>query len=133
MVLNYFIQLTREFAFEEVRPGMLGPAIVRREPVGVAAAIVPWNVPLFVAMLKLAPALAAGATLVIKPAPETPLDGMILADGMDGSLTAAVGNALRSIPGFGRRPSMRTARRPFSTIDRIAARCYPPPWRAPRR
>jgi aldehyde dehydrogenase (NAD+) len=80
MVLDYYVRLTREYAFEEVRPGMLGPALVRREPVGVAGAIVPWNVPLFVTMLKLAPALAAGATVVLKPAPETPLDAMLLAE-----------------------------------------------------
>jgi betaine-aldehyde dehydrogenase len=80
MILDYFIRLAREFPFEEVRDGMLGPTLVRREAVGVAAAIVPWNVPLFTIMLKLAPALAAGATLVIKPAPETPLDAILLAD-----------------------------------------------------
>jgi betaine-aldehyde dehydrogenase len=80
MVLDYFIRLTREYPFEEVRDGMLGPTLVRREPVGVAAAIVPWNVPLFVAMLKLAPALASGSTMVLKPAPETPLDAVLLAD-----------------------------------------------------
>jgi aldehyde dehydrogenase (NAD+) len=80
MVLDYFTRLAREFPFEEVRPGMLGPALVRREAVGVVGAIVPWNVPLFVTMLKLAPALAAGATVVLKPAPETPLDAMQLAE-----------------------------------------------------
>ena len=80
MVLDYYIRLAREFAFEDVRDGMLGPTIVRREPVGVVAAIVPWNVPLFTIMLKLAPALAAGCTIVIKPAPETPLDAYILAE-----------------------------------------------------
>jgi len=80
MVLDYYTGLAREYAFEEVRPGMLGPALVRREPVGVAAAIIPWNVPLFVTMLKLAPAMAAGATVVLKPAPETPLDALILAE-----------------------------------------------------
>lgn len=80
MVLDYFTNLARTYPFEEVRPGMLGPALVRREAVGVCAAIVPWNVPLFVTMLKLAPALAAGATVVLKPAPETPLDAVLLAD-----------------------------------------------------
>jgi betaine-aldehyde dehydrogenase len=80
LVLDYFVRLAREFPFEEVRDGMLGPALVRREPVGVAAAIVPWNVPQFVTMLKLAPALAAGATVVVKPAPETPRDSVLLAD-----------------------------------------------------
>ena len=80
MVLDYFTRLARAYAFEDVRDGMLGPALVRREPVGVVAAIVPWNVPQFTAMLKLGPALAAGATMVLKPAPETPLDAVLLAD-----------------------------------------------------
>jgi hypothetical protein len=73
MALDYFAKLTRSFAFEEVRDGMMGPALVRHEPVGVCAGIVPWNVPLFISMLKLAPALASGSTMVLKPAPETPL------------------------------------------------------------
>jgi aldehyde dehydrogenase (NAD+) len=53
---------------------------VRREPVGVVAAIVPWNVPALLTMSKLAPALLAGCTVVLKPAPETPLDAFILAE-----------------------------------------------------
>jgi betaine-aldehyde dehydrogenase len=80
MVLDYFTRLAREYPFEEVRDGMLGPSLVRREAVGVVAAIVPWNVPQFTIMLKLGPALAAGATMVVKPAPETPLDAVLLAD-----------------------------------------------------
>ncbi len=83
MVLDYFTKLAREYAFEDIRPGLLGPTVVRREPVGVAGAIIPWNVPLFVTMLKLAPALAAGATVVVKPAPETPLDAMLLAEAIE--------------------------------------------------
>ena len=61
-------------------PGLLGTTLVRREPVGVVGAIVPWNVPLYVTMSKLAPALVAGCTIVLKPAPETPLDAYILAE-----------------------------------------------------
>jgi aldehyde dehydrogenase (NAD+) len=80
MVLDFYTGLVRDYEFEEERPGLMGPAIVRKEPVGVAAAIVPWNVPLFVTMLKLAPALASGSTIVIKPAPETPLDSYLLAE-----------------------------------------------------
>jgi aldehyde dehydrogenase (NAD+) len=80
MVLDFYTGLVREYPFEEERAGLMGPALVRKEPVGVAAAIVPWNVPLFVTMLKLAPALAAGATIVIKPAPETPVDSYLLAE-----------------------------------------------------
>jgi betaine-aldehyde dehydrogenase len=51
----------------------MGTSIIRREPVGVVGAIVPWNYPLYIAVWKLAPALAAGNTLVIKPASYTPL------------------------------------------------------------
>jgi acyl-CoA reductase-like NAD-dependent aldehyde dehydrogenase len=52
----------------------------RREPVGVVAAIVPWNYPIVLAMWKIAPALAAGCTVVVKPAPETPLTALRLAE-----------------------------------------------------
>ena len=83
MVLDFYAQLARSFPFEEKRPALLGSALVRQEGVGVAAAIVPWNVPLFTIMLKLAPALAAGCTIVVKPAPETPLDAYLLADALD--------------------------------------------------
>jgi betaine-aldehyde dehydrogenase len=82
LVLDYFARLAGEYAFEEVRQGMIGPSLVRREPVGVAAAIVPWNVPQFTIMLKLGPALAAGCTVVVKPAPETPLDSVLLAEAL---------------------------------------------------
>jgi len=53
-------------------------AYTRREPVGVVAAIVPWNFPLLVAAWKLAPALAAGCTVVLKPAEQTPLSALYL-------------------------------------------------------
>lgn len=80
MMLNYFVGLGREFPFEEERQGMLGKVLVRHEPVGVVGAIVPWNVPQFTTMSKVAPALTAGCTLVIKPAPETPLDAFLMAE-----------------------------------------------------
>jgi len=80
LVLDYYEKLTREYPFEERRQGMLGATIVRREAVGVAAGIIPWNVPLFIIALKLGPALASGSTIVLKPAPETPLDALLLAD-----------------------------------------------------
>jgi phenylacetaldehyde dehydrogenase len=51
-----------------------------REPVGVVAAIVPWNVALGIAVWKIAPALAAGCTVVLKPAPQTPLSVLWLAE-----------------------------------------------------
>ncbi len=51
----------------------MGTSIIRREPVGVVAGIVPWNYPLYIAVWKFAPALAAGNTIIIKPASYTPL------------------------------------------------------------
>lgn len=55
-------------------------AYVRREPIGVVAQIVPWNFPLLTAVGKLAPALAAGCTVVLKPAEQTPLTALRLGD-----------------------------------------------------
>lgn len=52
----------------------------RREPIGVVAAITPWNFPIVLAMWKIAPALAAGCTVVLKPAPETPLSALRLVE-----------------------------------------------------
>ena len=83
MVFDYFTSLARTFPFEEVRHGMLGPAVVRKEPVGVAAGIIPWNVPLYIVAMKLGACLASGSTMVIKPAPETPLDGLAFARILD--------------------------------------------------
>jgi aldehyde dehydrogenase (NAD+) len=80
MVFDYYGGMVGDFPFEENRQGILGPLLVRREPVGVVGAIVPWNVPQFVAALKLAPALAAGCTVVLKPSPETALDCYLLAE-----------------------------------------------------
>lgn len=53
---------------------------VRREPVGVVASIAPWNYPIMMAAWKIAPAIAAGNTIVIKPAPQTPLTTLKLAE-----------------------------------------------------
>lgn len=73
----------REFPWTERRQGLFGEVHVRRAPVGVVGAIVPWNVPQFLIMPKLIPALIAGCTVVVKPAPETPLDAMWLAEMLD--------------------------------------------------
>jgi betaine-aldehyde dehydrogenase len=84
MMLNTFIQTAKDLDWEEERTGVLGsPVIVRSEGVGVVGAIVPWNVPQFVTMSKLAPALLSGSTIVIKPSPETPLDAMLMAELLD--------------------------------------------------
>jgi aldehyde dehydrogenase (NAD+) len=73
----------REFPWDERRQGLFGEVHVRRAPVGVVGAIVPWNVPQFLIMPKLIPALIAGCTVVVKPAPETPLDALWLAEMLD--------------------------------------------------
>ncbi len=80
MVFDYYAGLGSSYAFDEVRAGLMGQVLVRNEPVGVVAAIAPWNVPLFIAAAKLAPALVAGCAVVFKPAPETPLDALRLAE-----------------------------------------------------
>jgi aldehyde dehydrogenase (NAD+) len=70
----------RDFPWTERRQGVLGEVHLRRDPVGVVGAIVPWNVPQFLIMPKLIPALIAGCTVIVKPAPETPLDALWLAE-----------------------------------------------------
>ena len=80
MILDYYAGLGSTFAFDTVKDGLMGPVLVAKEPVGVVAAITPWNVPLFLACAKLAPALLSGSTVVFKPAPETPLDANVLAE-----------------------------------------------------
>ncbi|MBY8342499.1 aldehyde dehydrogenase [Streptomyces spinosirectus] len=80
MVWDAAITVARGFTYEETRDGALGKIMVRREPVGVVAAVVPWNVPQFVAAAKLAPALLTGCSVILKPSPESPLDAYILAD-----------------------------------------------------
>jgi aldehyde dehydrogenase (NAD+) len=77
-VLGVYTELATSFPWEETRNGLFGQSVVRREPVGVVAAIIPWNVPLFIAINKLVPALLAGCTVILKPAPETPIDALML-------------------------------------------------------
>ncbi|MFI5765609.1 aldehyde dehydrogenase [Streptomyces sp. NPDC051563] len=80
MVYDAAITVARTYPYEEFRQGALGPILVRREAVGVVAAVIPWNVPQFVAAAKLAPALLTGCTVILKPSPEAVLDSYILAD-----------------------------------------------------
>ena len=80
MIFDYYAGLAGTYPFDEVRQGVMGQVLVTGEPVGVVGAIAPWNVPLFVSAAKLSPALVAGCTVVLKPAPETPLDAFRLAE-----------------------------------------------------
>jgi aldehyde dehydrogenase (NAD+) len=79
-VLRYYAALIRKVDSEEIRPSAIGHTIVRREPIGVVAAIVPWNAPQVLAAMKLGPALAAGCTVILKPAPETALDARVFGE-----------------------------------------------------
>ena len=79
--MNFFAgPAVDQVKWQEVRNGGYGQTIVHREPIGVVGAIVAWNVPLFLAINKLGPALLAGCTVVLKPAAETPLSANALAE-----------------------------------------------------
>lgn len=81
--LQYFADLARTYEFEHSGPVLSYPTaaagLVRREPIGVVAGIVPWNFPLLLAVWKLGPALAAGNCVVLKPDEKTPLTLLELA------------------------------------------------------
>ncbi|MBD5802270.1 Geranial dehydrogenase [Azoarcus sp. Aa7] len=80
-MLRYYAALAKDMVVEESRPSPMGfTSLVRREPVGVVGAIVPWNFPVALSMMKIGPALAAGCTIVLKPSPGTVLDSYILAE-----------------------------------------------------
>ncbi len=116
MMLNTFLQIAAEYPWEERRQGVLGSdVVVRREPVGVVGAIVPWNVPQFVTMSKLAPALIAGCTIVIKPSPETPLDAFLMADILN---EAGIPKGVVSVIPAGREVGEHLVRHPG--VDKIA-------------
>lgn len=79
-LIHLTLAAARDFPWTERRQGVLGEVHLHRAPVGVVGAIVPWNVPQFLIMPKLIPALIAGCTVIVKPAPETPLDALWLAE-----------------------------------------------------
>lgn len=97
-----------------VRPDAL--TYIARVPVGVVGAIVPWNFPLMNSMWKIAPALACGCTIVMKPATETPLTALLL-----GELALEAGvppGVLNIIPGPGSTAGMALVRNP--DVDKIS-------------
>src|SRR6202046_1535670 len=77
-MIHLTLAVARDFPWNERRHGVLGEVHLHRAPVGVVGAIVPWNVPQFLIMPKLIPALIAGCPVIVKPAPETPLDALWL-------------------------------------------------------
>ncbi len=101
----YSAEFFRWFAEEAVRirreiltaPGGANKIIVLRQPVGIAVLVTPWNFPAAMAARKIAPALAAGCTTILKPASETPLTALALAALMEeAGLPAGVVNVLPS-------------------------------------
>jgi aldehyde dehydrogenase (NAD+) len=79
MTFGSMAQIAEEFQWEE----QVGNSLVVREPVGVVGAITPWNYPLHQIALKVAPALTAGCTVVLKPSEVAPLNAFILAEIID--------------------------------------------------
>lgn len=97
-------------------PGAHYHAYTRKEPVGVVGAIIPWNFPLNMASWKLAPALAAGCTIVLKPAEQTPLTALRL-----GELICEAGfppGVVNILPGYGQTAGAALAAHPG--VDKIA-------------
>lgn len=96
VVLRYFADLARKTEWETEQPHLMGGTTrVRREPIGVVGAVSPWNYPQTLASFKIAPALASGCTLVLKPSPETLLDSFLFAEAVEAAgLPAGVINVV---------------------------------------
>jgi aldehyde dehydrogenase (NAD+) len=115
-MIHLTLGVARDFPWTERRHGVLGEVHLHRAPVGVVAAIVPWNFPFNLATWKVAPALAAGCTVVLKPAHETPLTALML-----GALAIEAGfpaGALNVVPGPGTKTGAALVRHPL--VDKIA-------------
>ena len=109
-------KLTGEHVEPSNAPAGAFHAYVRREPVGVCAQIVPWNFPLMMAVQKIAPALAAGCTVILKPAEQTPLTALRLADLVaEAGVPAGVFNL---VTGRGETAGDRLVRSP--DVDKVA-------------
>jgi len=116
MVLDTYVRLAAEYEWVDTRPGALGkPVRVRRAPVGVVAGIIPWNVPLFIAALKLGPAMVSGCPMVLKPSPETPLDAYLLAEA---AIEAGVPEGVLNVIPAGRETGEYLVRHPG--IDKVS-------------
>jgi aldehyde dehydrogenase (NAD+) len=94
LLLRYYAGLVKDQPKATRRSGLLGGEIdVVRKPIGVVGVIVPWNFPQTLSMMKIAPALATGNTVVVKPSPETVLDAILLAEAViEAGLPAGVVN-----------------------------------------
>ena len=102
-------------------PGAEFHAYTQRDPIGVVGQIIPWNFPLLMAAWKLGPALAAGCTVVLKPAEQTPLSALRL-----GELILEAGfppGVVNIVTGFG--DGRRRARRATTASTRSRSRARP--------
>jgi len=114
--IEYYAEFSDKL-YDEVAP--TGPndlALIRREPLGVVAAIVPWNYPLIISCWKVGPALLTGNSVVLKPAEQSPLSGIRLAQ-----LAAEAGvppGTFNVVPGFGEEAGKALALHP--EVDLIA-------------
>jgi len=79
-LIERYVELVRSIQMRELRHGLTGPSLVVKEPVGVVAAITPWNAPLGLVLAKMLPATLTGSSVIVKPAPETPLDALVVAE-----------------------------------------------------
>jgi aldehyde dehydrogenase (NAD+) len=80
-IVQYYAELAKAMGQPDVRPSQMGKeTLVEGSPVGVVAAIVPWNFPVTLSLNKIAPAMAAGCTMVIKASPGTVLDSYLIAE-----------------------------------------------------
>lgn len=80
-MMSAFCNIAAGYEWCQDRPGLYGKNIrIRKQPVGVVAAVVPWNMPQFLTVTKVVPALLAGCSVVLKPAPESVFDAQLLAE-----------------------------------------------------
>lgn len=116
-LLCYYADMIAQSEVAEVRSSLVvGTTEVRREPIGVVGAIVPWNFPQTLTFFKLAPALASGCTVVLKPAVETVLDAQVI-----GEAAAAAGlppGVVNIVPGDGAVTGTSLVTHPL--VDKIA-------------
>src|ERR1700690_2555887 len=78
---NYYADMADTFQWERaVKPSRGGFGLVVKEPVGVVGAIIPWNAPMGLISMKLAPALIAGCTVILKTSPEAPGEGYVISE-----------------------------------------------------
>ncbi len=109
------VELAGEVTYRERRTSRLGDSVVVREPVGVVAAIPPWNGPLVLSLAKLVPALLAGNTVVLKPPVEAPATGFVIAEAV---AAAGIPDGVVSVVPAGREVGEHLVRHPG--IDKVS-------------